>query len=141
MASYFDDIVDNYNSTYHSTIKAVPEDVIDGLDINHREYEKKIPNIFKVGDMVRITGKKTSFRNADTLTYSKDVDTKDEIDKNNVSLEGVDRGYQPHQLKKANQITFRNTNRDEETIHSTGKSACNRKGNQKATETTKVSWN
>ena len=49
-----DDIVDEYNSTYHTTIKMKPIDVKDNTYINtDKETNDKDPK-FKVGDRVRI---------------------------------------------------------------------------------------
>ena len=50
-----DDIVNEYNNTYHKTIKMKPVDVKDNTYIN---FEKKVNNKgpkFKVGDYVRIS--------------------------------------------------------------------------------------
>jgi len=44
------DLVGNYNNTYHKGIKAIPSDVISGLDHNNQE-RIFISNDFKVGDI------------------------------------------------------------------------------------------
>ena len=50
-----DDIVDEYNNTYHTTIKMKPIDVKDNTYINtSKEINNKDPK-FKVGDHVRIS--------------------------------------------------------------------------------------
>ena len=50
-----DDIVDEYNNTYHTTIKMKPIDVKDNTYINtNKEINNKDPK-FKVGDPVRIS--------------------------------------------------------------------------------------
>ena len=50
-----DDIVDEYNNTYHRTIKMKPVDVKDNTYINfEKEVNNKDPK-FKVGDYVRIS--------------------------------------------------------------------------------------
>ena len=50
-----DDIVDEYNNTYHGTIKMKPIDVKDNTYINtSKEINNKDPK-FKVGDYVRIS--------------------------------------------------------------------------------------
>ena len=50
-----DDIVNEYNNTYHRTIKMKPIDVKDNVYINiGKEVNDKDP-IFKVGDHVRIS--------------------------------------------------------------------------------------
>ena len=50
-----DDIVDEYNNTYHITIKMKPIDVKGNIYINtDKEINNKDPK-FKVGDRVRIS--------------------------------------------------------------------------------------
>ena len=56
-----DDIVDEYNNTYHTTIKMKPIDVKDNTYINtSKEINNKDPK-FKVGDHVRISKYKNIF--------------------------------------------------------------------------------
>ena len=56
-----DDIVDEYNNTYHTTIKMKPIDVKDNTYINaDKEINNKGP-MFKVGDHVRISKYKNIF--------------------------------------------------------------------------------
>ena len=56
-----DDIVNEYNNTYHRTIKMKPIDVKDNTYINiGKEVNDKDPK-FKVGDHVRITKHKNIF--------------------------------------------------------------------------------
>ena len=56
-----DDIVNEYNSTYHRTIKMKPIDVKDNTYINiSKEVNNKDPK-FKVGDHVRISKYKNIF--------------------------------------------------------------------------------
>ena len=56
-----DDIVDEYNNTYHTTIKMKPIDVKDNTYINaDKEINNKYPK-FKVGDHVRISKYKNIF--------------------------------------------------------------------------------
>ena len=56
-----DDIVDEYNNTYHTTIKMKPIDVKDNTYINTgKEINNKDPK-FKVGDHVRISKYKNIF--------------------------------------------------------------------------------
>ena len=55
------DIVDEYNNTYHTTIKMKPIDVKDNTYINtNKEINNKNPK-FKVGDRVRISKYKKHF--------------------------------------------------------------------------------
>ena len=56
-----DDIVNEYNNTYHTTIKMKPIDVKDNTYIDtDKEINYKYPK-FKVGDRVRISKYKNIF--------------------------------------------------------------------------------
>ena len=56
-----DDIVDEYNNAYHTTVKIKPIDVEDNTYINtDKEINDKDPK-FKVGDHVRISKYKNIF--------------------------------------------------------------------------------
>ena len=50
-----DDIVDDYNNTYHRTIKMKPVDVKDNTYINFKKDVNDKDPKFKVGDHVRIS--------------------------------------------------------------------------------------
>ena len=50
-----DDTVDEYNNTYHRTIKMKPTDVKENTDININKGVNDIDPKFKVGDHVRIS--------------------------------------------------------------------------------------
>ena len=63
-----DDIVDEYNNTYHRTIKMKPIDVKD----IHKEVDDKDPK-FKVGDHVRISKSKNIFAKQYTPNWSEEV--------------------------------------------------------------------
>ena len=68
-----DDIVDEYNNTYHTTIKMKPIDVKDNTYIN---ADKKINNKdpkFKVGDHVRISKYKNTFAKGYMPNWSEEV--------------------------------------------------------------------
>ena len=68
-----DDIVDEYNNTYHTTIKMKPTDVKDNTYIN---TDKKINNKdpkFKVGDRVRISNYKNIFAKGYMPNWSEEV--------------------------------------------------------------------
>ena len=56
-----DDIVDEYNNTYHRTIKMKPKDIkSDSFAEYNEESNKKDPK-FKVGDHARISNYKNIF--------------------------------------------------------------------------------
>jgi len=65
-------IIDKYNNSYHSTIKAKPIDVLEGRDENHQHITHVNPN-FKVGDIVRIKEEKPILGKGDYLKYSEDT--------------------------------------------------------------------
>ena len=68
-----DDIVDEYNNTYHRTIKMKPADVKDNAYIDFKkEVNAKDPK-FKVGNHVRISKYKNIFANGYTPNWSEEV--------------------------------------------------------------------
>ena len=68
-----DDIVDEYNNTYHTTIKMKPIDVKDNTYINtNKEINDKGPK-FKVGDHVRISKYKNIFAKGYAPNWSEEV--------------------------------------------------------------------
>ena len=68
-----DDIVNEYNNTYHRTIKMNPIDVKDNTCINiAKEVKDKDPK-FKIGDHVRISKYKNIFARGYTPSWSEEV--------------------------------------------------------------------
>ena len=68
-----DDIVNEYNNTYHRTIKMNPIDVKDNTYINiGKEVNDKDPK-FKVGDHARISKHKKIFAKGYTPNWSEEV--------------------------------------------------------------------
>ena len=68
-----DDIVDEYNNTYHTTIKIKPIDVKHNTYINtDKETNDKDPK-FKVGDRVRISKYKNTFAECYTPNWPEEV--------------------------------------------------------------------
>ena len=68
-----DDIVDEYNNTYHTTIKMKPADVKDNTYINaDKEINNKDPK-FEVGDRVRISKYKNIFTKGYMPNWSEEV--------------------------------------------------------------------
>ena len=68
-----DDIVAEYNKTYHRNFKMKPVDVKDNTYIDFKkEVNDKDPK-FKVGDHVRISKYKNVFAKGYTPNWSKDV--------------------------------------------------------------------
>ena len=68
-----DDIVDEYNNTYHTAIRMKPIDVEDNIYINtDKKTNDKNPK-FKVGDRVRISKYKNIFAKGYTPNWSEEV--------------------------------------------------------------------
>ena len=67
-----DNIVDEYNNTYHTTIKMKPIDVKDNTYINTSKEINKDPK-FKVGDRVRISKYKNIFAKEYMPNWSEEV--------------------------------------------------------------------
>ena len=74
----FDDIVDEYDNTYHRTVKMKPVDVkdnacIDSMELHsEKEVNDKDPK-FKVGDHARISKHKNIFAKVYTPNWSEEV--------------------------------------------------------------------
>ena len=68
-----DDLVNEYNNTYHRTIKMKPVDVKDNTSIDfEKEVNNKNPK-FKTGDQVRISKYKNIFAKGYTPDWSEEV--------------------------------------------------------------------
>ena len=102
-------IVKNYNNTYHSGIKAVPQEAYDGKDFNKKIIIKNESD-FKINDKIRILRKKKVFDKGDELRYSRDVYKIIEKVKNKYKLENINTKeelktlYKSYELKKINEI-------------------------------------
>ena len=110
-----DDIVDEYNNTYHRTIKMKPVDVKDNTYIDFKkEVNDKDPK-FKVGDHVRISKYKIIFAKGYTPNCSEEVFVIKKV-KNTVPLtycicdlngKKMIATFYEKELQKANQKEFR----------------------------------
>ena len=110
-----DDIVDEYNNTYHTTIKMKPIDVKDNTYINtDKEINDKGPK-FKVGDRVTISKYKNNFAKGYLPSWSEEVFVIKKI-KNTVPWtyvikdlngEEITGKFYEKELQKANQEEFR----------------------------------
>ena len=73
---YYDvlnDIVDEYNNTYHSTIKMKPIDVGDDSFAEYNEKSNEKDPRFKVGDHVRISHYKNIFSKGYAPNWSEEI--------------------------------------------------------------------
>ena len=68
-----DDIVDEYNNTYHRTVKIKPVDVKDSTSIDFKKDVNDKDPKFKVGDHVRISKYKNIFTKGCTPNWSEEV--------------------------------------------------------------------
>ena len=68
-----DDIVDEYNNTYHKTIKMKPIDVTSDSFAEYNEESNEKDPKFKVGDHVRISKLKNVFAKGYTPNWSEEI--------------------------------------------------------------------
>ena len=102
----------NYNSTIHSTIKAIPYDVFNGHDTNKQKITQ-VDVKLKVGDHVRIKIPKNVFDKGDVNTYSDKVYIVKKINKNSIILFDVPKTFKQYDLRKVNSlIDFQQTSED-----------------------------
>ena len=110
-----DDIVDEYNNTYHTTIKMKPIDVKDNTYINiSKEINNKDPK-FKVGDRVRISKYKNIFGKGYMPNWSEEVFVIKKIKNtvpwtyvsNDLNSEEITGTFYEKELQKTNQEEFR----------------------------------
>ena len=110
-----DDIVDEYNNTYHRTIKMKSIDVRDNTYIDfEREVNDKDPK-FKVGDYVRISNYKNIFAKGYMPNWSEEVFISSKIKNtvpwtyiiNDLNGEEIIGKFYEKELQKTNQKEFR----------------------------------
>ena len=115
---YFDvlnDIVDEYNNTYHKTIKMKPTDVKSNSFAEYNEKSNEKDPKFKVGDHVRISKYKNNFAEGYTPNWSENIFVVKKV-KNTVPWtyvisdlngEEVVASFYEKELQKTNQKEFR----------------------------------
>ena len=95
------DIVDNYNNTYHRTIKTTPYAIKNGEDTNH-QIVNVVTHDFKIGDRVRASKPKTTFSKGDKITFTHTIYKVTEINKNKIYISNdetqLKKFYRPYQL-------------------------------------------
>ena len=113
-----DDIVNEYNNTYHTTIKMKPIDVKDNTYINiDKEINDKDPKL-KVGDRVRISKYKNIFAKGCTANWSEEVFVINKVKNikntcpwtyviNDLNGEEIIRTFYEKELQKTSQEEFR----------------------------------
>ena len=109
------DIVDEYNNTYHNTIKMKPIDVKDNTYINtDKEINNEDPK-FKVGDRLRISKYKNIFAKGYTPNWSEEVFVIKKVKNtvpwtyvvNDLNGQEITGTFYEKELQKANQEEFR----------------------------------
>ena len=109
------DIVDEYNNTYHRTIKMKPVNIKDNTYIDFKkEVNDKHPK-FKVGDNVRISKYKNIFGKGYMPNWSEEVFIASKIKNtvpwtyvvNDLNGEEIIRTFYEKELQKTNQQEFR----------------------------------
>ena len=95
------DIVNNYNNTYHRTIRTTPMKIKNGEDINH-QIVNVVTHDFKINDRVRASKPKTVFSKGDKITFTHTIYRVTEIDKNKIFISNdetqLKKFYKPYQL-------------------------------------------
>ena len=115
-----DDIVNEYNNTYHRTIKMKPVDVkdntyIDSMELHSTELHSNKDPKFKVGDHVRIPKYKNIFAKGYTPNWSEEVFVVSKIKNrvpwtyviNDLNGEEIIGTFYEKELQKTNQKEFR----------------------------------
>ena len=102
--SYIDDldyIIDNYNNTYHVTIKNKPIDIWEGR-AKPKQNIRVVDMQFEIGDTVRHLNKKKQFdKNSSVTNYTKKVYTISNIDKQSIYLDDLTKPFRQHELIEA----------------------------------------
>ena len=110
-----DDIVGEYNNTYHRTIKMKPADVKDNTYIDFKKEVNDKVSKFKVGDNVRISKYKNIFAKGHTPNWSEEVFVVSKIKNtvpwtyviNDLNGEKIIETFYEKELQKTNQNEFR----------------------------------
>ena len=110
-----DDIVDEYNNTYHTTIKMEPIDVKDNTYINTSKKNNYKDPKFKVGDYVRISKYKNIFAKGYTPNWSEEVFVIKKVKNtvpwtyviNDLNSEEITGTFYEKELQKTSQEEFR----------------------------------
>jgi len=110
--SVLGDIIDNYNNTYHRTIKDTPSNVRKGAESMAPIIY--VDHTFKVGDTVRETNKKTIFDKGDSILFSKFPSTIIRIDGNKIYTDNSKEFFKPYELLKVNKVEVKPITKEKE---------------------------
>lgn len=96
--SVLPDLIQNYNTTIHSTIRQKPIDVWNHHAKNHQTYHRVLHK-FHAGDKVRhIVKKKTFDKKSSTTNYTKKVYQITRIEGNSYFLDSLTKPFREHEL-------------------------------------------
>ena len=97
------DIVKNYNTTFHRTIKTTPMKIKEGVDKNHQTIIV-VTHDFKINDKVRHSKPKNIFSKSDEVLWTDTIYTVTEIIKNKIYISNheqqLNRFFKPYELTK-----------------------------------------
>lgn len=94
------EIIENYNNTYHRTVKAKPVDIFSGDDTNKQTDIVITHPTFKVGDIVRYKEVKNILGKGDYVKYSEDTYIVKEVKGKKFKLENTRTGKPPSRMYK-----------------------------------------
>jgi ribosomal protein L30E len=106
------ELVENYNTAYHKTIKAIPAEVWNNKATN-KQIVNRVETKLKVGDIVRIKKVKGVLEKGDYITYSRktyDIVAKDRgkfVLKETNTQEQLSKHFKAYELQKANVIQYK----------------------------------
>ena len=96
-----DNLIDNYNNTYHRTLKSKPSEVWNGREVN-KQQRIYLDNEFEKGEQVRHLVKKKIFDKASSSTnYTKKIYTITNVDGKKIFLDDLTKPFRQYELVKA----------------------------------------
>ena len=112
------DLVNNYNNTYHRTIKAKPVNIKNGDDTNHQNIIV-VTHDFQIGDKVRTMQEQNIYSKGDVVYWSAEIYTVTEINGNKIYITDHDVYFKPYELMKitGDVGAFHNPELEHDTIH------------------------
>jgi len=111
-------LIENYNNSWHRTIKATPAQVWNNKIANSQKVIR-LKHVFEDDELVRIKIPKGTFDKGDRLTYSKDLYRVSDVTGNKIWLEDeegnvLERWYKPNELIHVEQVDEPRLSKDEE---------------------------
>lgn len=97
--SYLSDAIQNYNTTYHTTVKANPKDIFEFEEINNQNIVE-VKNSYNVADKVKIIKKSHPFDKVDVIKMSDKTYIIESIKGEKIKLYNETKLYKPYELNK-----------------------------------------